>query len=202
VPTGPLDHTTIARFRQRHAAPLAELFGEGLALCAEAGLVRVGVIAVDGTKVAANASVQATRDYEQIAREILAEADAVDAEEDERFGDARGDELPPEFATAQGRRGWLRDVSRDLHAVAPASQALEHRLQAARGEDPLARGDRRETATAQPASAGVTRTLPAAPRCASSSASPTSASPTRWVRIRSTDSRAPWRSSIRSAAAY
>src|ERR671925_1022706 len=90
------DHTTIARFRQRHERALAELFGEVLALCAEAGLVRVGVIAVDGTKVAANAAPQATRDYEQIAREILAEADAVDAEEDERFGEAR-DELPPEL---------------------------------------------------------------------------------------------------------
>src|SRR3954464_8581100 len=93
------DHTTIARFRHRHERALAALFGEVLALCAESGLVRVGVIAVDGTKVAANASPQATRDYEQIAREILDEADAVDAEEDERFSAARGDEL----ATAQGR---------------------------------------------------------------------------------------------------
>jgi transposase len=108
------DHTTIARFRQRHEAALAELFGEVLALCADAGLVRVGVIAVDGTKVAANAAPQATRDYEQIAREILAEAEAVDAEEDERFGDARGDELPPELSTAQGRRGWLREAKRRL----------------------------------------------------------------------------------------
>jgi transposase len=71
------DHTTIARFRDRHERALAELFGEVLALCAGAGLVRVGMIAVDGAKVAANASGQATRDYEQIAREILAEADAV-----------------------------------------------------------------------------------------------------------------------------
>jgi hypothetical protein len=93
---------------------LGELFGEVVALCAESGLVRVGVIAVDGTKVAANAAVQATRDYEQIAREILAEADAVDAEEDERFGDARGDELPAELSTAQGRRGWLREAKRRL----------------------------------------------------------------------------------------
>ena len=108
------DHTTIARFRQRHETALAELFGEVLALCAESGLVRVGVIAVDGTKVAANASPQATRDYEQIAREILAEADAIDAEEDERFGAARGDELPPELSTAQGRRGWLREAKRRL----------------------------------------------------------------------------------------
>src|SRR4051794_11851159 len=108
------DHTTIARFRQRHERALGELFGEVPALCAESGLVRVGVIAVDGTKVAANASPQATRDYEQIAREILEEADAVDAEEDERFGDARGDELPPELQTTQGRRGWLREAKRRL----------------------------------------------------------------------------------------
>src|SRR3954451_22533389 len=65
------DHTTIARFRQRHERALAKLFGEVLALCAESGLVRVGVIAVDGTKMAANAAPQATRGYEQIAREIL-----------------------------------------------------------------------------------------------------------------------------------
>jgi len=108
------DHTTIARFRQRHETALAELFGEVLALCAGAGLVRVGVIAVDGTKVAANAAPQATRDYEQIAREILDEADAVDAAEDQRFGDDRGDELPPELSTAQGRRGWLREAKKRL----------------------------------------------------------------------------------------
>jgi Transposase domain (DUF772) len=86
------DHTTIARFGQRHERALAELFGEVLALCAGSGLVCVGMIAVEGTKVAANAAVRATRDSGQIAREILAEADAVDAEEDERFGEARGDE--------------------------------------------------------------------------------------------------------------
>jgi transposase len=108
------DHTTIARFRQRHETALAELFGDVLELCAEAGLVRVGVIAVDGTKLAANAAVQATHDYAQIAREILEEADAVDAEEDAQFGDTRGDELPPELSTAQGRRGWLREAKRRL----------------------------------------------------------------------------------------
>src|SRR3954449_6213781 len=91
------DHTTIARFRQRHEAALAGLFGEVLALCAEAGLVEVGIVAVDGTKVHANASQHATRDYEQIAAEMLEEADAVDRAEDEQFGDRRGDELPPEF---------------------------------------------------------------------------------------------------------
>jgi hypothetical protein len=85
-----------------------------LALCADAGLVGVSVLAVDGTKVHANASQHQNLDYDEIARAILAEADAVDRAEDERFGDRRGDELPPELSTAQGRRGWLRDAKRRL----------------------------------------------------------------------------------------
>jgi hypothetical protein len=84
------------------------VFGEVLALCAEAGLVNADVVAVDGTKVHANASERATCDYEQIAREVLAEADAVDAEEDERFGDRRGDELPEPKGAALGTRGRFR----------------------------------------------------------------------------------------------
>jgi transposase len=108
------DHTTIARFRQRHEDALAQLFGEVLAICAQAGLVSVGVIAIDGTKVHANASHHANRDYEQLAREILEEAKSVDALEDEQFGEARGDELPPQLRTAQGRRGWLREAKRRL----------------------------------------------------------------------------------------
>jgi transposase len=110
------DHTTIARVRQRHEAALGALFGEVLAVCAEAGIVQVKVVAIDGTKVHANASQHATRDYEQIAREILEEAGRVDADEDEQFGERRGDELPPELATAQGRRGWLREAKRRLDA--------------------------------------------------------------------------------------
>jgi transposase len=108
------DHTTIARFRQRHETALAELFGEVLVLCAEAGLVEVGVVAIDGTKVHANASERATCGYEQIAREILAQADAVDREEDERFGERRGDELPEELATGAGRAKWLAEAKRRL----------------------------------------------------------------------------------------
>jgi transposase len=108
------DHTTVARFRQRHQDALAGLFGEVLGLCVQAGLVEVGVIAIDGTKVHANASERATRDYEQIAREVLAEADAVDREEDERFGERRGDELPEPLATGEGRARWLAEAKRRL----------------------------------------------------------------------------------------
>ena len=115
------DHATIARFVERHEHAIAGLFGEVLTLCARSGLAKVGVIAVDGTKVAANASRNENRDYEQLAREILEEVKAVDAAEDELYGDARGDELPPEFATAQGRRGWLREAKRRLEAERAAN---------------------------------------------------------------------------------
>ena len=64
----------------------------------------------------ANASQHAARDYEQLAQEILAEADAVDRAEDERYGEARGDELPPEFQTEHGRKGWLREAKQRLDA--------------------------------------------------------------------------------------
>ena len=86
------DHSTIAEFRRRHEAALAELFTAVLWLCRRAGLVRVGVVAIDGTKVHANASRTANRGYEGIAREILAEAAEMDRREDELYGEARGDE--------------------------------------------------------------------------------------------------------------
>jgi transposase len=108
------DHSTIAEFRKRHEAAIASLFSEVLALCAEAGLARVGVIAVDGTKVQANASRFANLDYEQIARQILAEHDQVDRQEDALYGEARGDELPEQLRSGQGRRGWLRDAKRRM----------------------------------------------------------------------------------------
>src|SRR5215213_10436448 len=93
------DHATIAWFVERHEAAIAGLFGEVLTLCARSGLAKVGVIAVDGTKVAANASRNENLDYEQIARKLVERAIATDQAEDELYGEARGDELPPEFAT-------------------------------------------------------------------------------------------------------
>jgi DDE family transposase len=102
------DHATIARFLRRHEAALGGLFGSVLRLCAKAGLVKSGVVAIDGTKMHANASRDANVDYDQIAREIIAQARASDDAEDERYGDARGDELPPELSTDAGRRDWLQ----------------------------------------------------------------------------------------------
>jgi hypothetical protein len=112
------------------------VFGGVLAVCAKAGLVKVGVIAIDGTKVAATVNRDQTLDYEQIAREIIAEAKAVDALEDERYGDARGDELPAELSTSQGRRGWLREAKRQLdreraQTPRPVPRSREKRLKEA-----------------------------------------------------------------------
>jgi transposase len=128
------DHTTISRFRQRHAQRLAALFVQVLAMCAKAGMVRVGTVAVDGTKLAANAGISANRTYEKIRQEvdrILAEADAVDAAEDERFGDARGDELPAELADPVTRRDRLERAKRELEAE-QAARVAEHEAMLAR----------------------------------------------------------------------
>ena len=128
------DHTTISRFRQRHAERLAELFVQVLALCARAGMVRVGTVAVDGTKLAANAGLSANRTYAKIRAEverILAEADATDAAEDARFGDVRGDELPAELADPVTRRERLERAQRELEAE-QAERVAEHQAMLAR----------------------------------------------------------------------
>jgi Transposase DDE domain len=110
------DHSTIADFRKRHEAALAELFTDVLGLCEKAGLVRVGVVAIDGTKISANASMDANRSYEQIARELLKEAAETDRREDELYGEARGDELPEQLCTHEGRRAAVREAKRKLDA--------------------------------------------------------------------------------------
>jgi transposase len=88
------DHSTIAEFRRRHEAEIAGLFDEVLGLCREAGLVSVGVITIDGTKIKANASMDQNRSYRELVTEILREAEETDRREDELYGEQRGDELP------------------------------------------------------------------------------------------------------------
>jgi hypothetical protein len=90
------------------------VFSGVLGLCARAGLVSVGMVAIDGTKIAANASSDANRDFGQIAREILAEAAGIDAREDELYGSERGDELPEQLRTREGRRRALREAKERL----------------------------------------------------------------------------------------
>jgi transposase len=108
------DHSTIAEFRRRHQTEIAELFDQVLGLCKEAGMVSVGVIMVDGTKIKANASMDQNRSYSGVVREILREAEETDRREDELYGDARGDELPEQLRTAEGRKQALADAKRRI----------------------------------------------------------------------------------------
>lgn len=121
------DHATIARFRAEHERALEGLFGQVLAMCERAGLVRVGVVAVDSTKLAANASSLANLGYEQIARELLADAARVDAEEDALYGQARGDELPEELTDPKRRRERLAAAKRELEAEWEAQRRAQER---------------------------------------------------------------------------
>ena len=86
------DHSTIAEFRRRHEREIAELFDDVLGLCLEAGLVSVGVITIDGTKIKANASMDQNRSYRELVTQILREAEETDRREDELYGEKRGDE--------------------------------------------------------------------------------------------------------------
>lgn len=110
------DHATIARFRTRHEDAIADLFTEVLKLCSKAGLISIGTIAFDGTRMTADAASRQNKTYRQLCKEILEEAEAADAAEDEKFGEARGDELPPELSTRKGRLERLREAKRQLEA--------------------------------------------------------------------------------------
>ncbi len=106
------DHTTISRFRKDNQSHLKKLFLEILRLCAEAGLVKLGKVSLDGTKVKANASLSANRKLKHLKQEIdkmLSEAEAKDAEEDKAYGaDKRGDELPEDMRDRNSRINRLK----------------------------------------------------------------------------------------------
>jgi transposase len=113
------DHTTIARFRALHGQALADLFVKVLGLCAKVGMVRVGTVALDGTKLHANAGLGANRQLDAIRKEVaqrLAAAQQTDLVEDELFGDARGDELPEELVDPASRDARLARALADLEA--------------------------------------------------------------------------------------
>lgn len=125
------DHVTIARFRRNNLAELEELFTQILRLCAEAGLVKVGTVALDGTKVEGNAALAANRTHKGLDKEIgrevakmLAEAESVDREEDEKYGSKRGDELPEDMRVQKTRIERLRECKERLEKEA-AERAAE-----------------------------------------------------------------------------
>ena len=120
------DHATIARFRASHADAIAGLFGQVLAVCARAGVLRPGLLAVDGTKLAANASRDANRTAEQLAAAILAEAAAIDATEDRAAGGG-GDGVPVELQGRGPRRqARLKELLDELEADAADKSFESH----------------------------------------------------------------------------
>jgi transposase len=123
------DHDTLAEFRRRHLPAMAALFVQGLRLCQQAGLVKLGHVALDGSKIKANASRYRNRSYErlgaqekELAREVerlLAEAERVDQAEDQRYGrGCRGDDLPPAFAEREARLRKIREAKAELERQA------------------------------------------------------------------------------------
>ena len=136
------DFRTVADFRKDHLAALAGLFLQVLELCRQAGLVKLGHVALDSTKVRANASKHKAMSYgrmkekeAQLAAEVdelLRRAEGMDEEEDRRYGrDRRGDELPEELSFREGRLLRIREAKAALEAEAQA--AAEQAKAAGRG---------------------------------------------------------------------
>ncbi|MFY1668436.1 transposase [Plantactinospora sp. WMMB334] len=132
-----VDHSTIAAFRANHEEAIKKLFTEVLLLCAKAGLRQVGVVAVDGTKIAASAGLGKTREREALQREyerlsaevesMLAQAAATDAHQDSLYGpDNRGDELPAELRRRLDRLARLKETLRQIDQARAEHDADEH----------------------------------------------------------------------------
>jgi transposase len=130
------DHSTIARFRQDHAVEAVRLFTEVLRLCVECGLVKVGVVAIDGTKIAGSAALKTNRTRAQVEAELEAlisaqvkamfeDAAGIDAGEDNLFGSSRGDELPAGVADPRSRRAHLDAAVAELDRASAARKAAE-----------------------------------------------------------------------------
>src|ERR1035441_2779719 len=148
------DYRSIARFRKRHLEALGELFVQALRLCKQAKLVGFGSLALDGTKVRANASRHKAMSYERIQREeqqleaeiaelrrnvkgLLSEAERVDAEEDQRFGpENRGDELPEELTRRESRLAKIKEAKEALEAQAREAETARRAEMAAEGKKP------------------------------------------------------------------
>jgi len=148
------DYRPIARFRKRHLEALGELFVQALRLCKQAELVGLGMLALDGTKLRANASRHKAMSYERMVSKetqleaeiaqlrrnvqaLLDEAERVDAEEDERFGpENRGDELPPELQRRESRLAKIREAKEALERQAREAETARRAELAAHGKKP------------------------------------------------------------------
>jgi len=156
------DYRSIARFRKRHLEALAGLFVQSLRLCREARLVALGSLALDGTKLRANASRHKAMSYERMVKKeqqleaeiaelkenvaaLLADAERVDAEEDERFGpDRRGDELPAELQSREQRLAVIQKAKQALEQEALERETRRRAALAAEGKKPRPPRDGRD----------------------------------------------------------
>lgn len=161
------DHDTIAEFRKRHLKALSGLFVQALLLCRQVGLVKLGHVSLDGTKVKANASKHKAMSYGRMEKKaeelegevkrLLAEAQAVDDAEDARYGkDKRGDELPKELRFKQDRLRKIKEAMKSLEADSKAEvdvkreeirlkeQTLEKEGRKHKGKKPKDPGDKPE----------------------------------------------------------
>jgi transposase len=157
------DYRAIARFRKRHLSALGHLFVQALALCQAAGMVTLGRVALDGTKVRANASKRKAMSYARMSEKhkvlaeevsgLLLEAERIDKAEDTKFGkNRRGDELPEELRRRETRLAKIRAAKAALEEEA-RQRAREHAEAMARE-----RGDDEDTATAKAAAAAAKAT--------------------------------------------
>ena len=139
------DHSRVSDFRRRHLDALAGLFIQVLRLCQKAGLVSLGTVALDGTKVKANASkhkamshermLKSERQLEAEMRALLRKAEIIDAQEDGQYGKGnRGDELTVELQRRSSRLEWIRKAKAELEAEAAAAKARQRQEQAEAAE--------------------------------------------------------------------
>jgi len=159
------DHVTIARFRQQFAETAADLFAQVLVLCARLGMGQVGTVALDGTKIGADASKEANRTEEglrKLARDLAARHAEQDAQEDALFGDGRGDDDPGDpFTRAERVAAALASLEAERKAREEAGQAVAgQRLEAARAGNPVT-GHRPAVADVALAEAKVAREIAA-----------------------------------------
>ncbi|MGO9154586.1 IS1182 family transposase [Mycobacterium sp.] len=157
------DYRAIARFRKRHLSALGHLFAQALALCQAAGMVRLGRVALDGTKVRANASKRKAMSYVRMSEKekvlaaevsaLLAEAERIDQAEDKKFGkNRRGDELPEELRRRESRLAKIRQ------AKAALEEQARQRARAHAEATAAQRGDDEDTVASKGAAATETAT--------------------------------------------
>jgi len=141
------DFRTICRFRADREEALEYLFVQALRMCREAGLVKLGIVALDGSKVAANASLAANRSHDTLEAEVrrmLEEAKKVDAEEDALFGaESRGDEIPGDLGRRAERLKRLQEAKARLEREAEEAVKLAHQRLEQREAEEAATGKKK-----------------------------------------------------------